>query len=174
MIINDILIEKGCEVCSISPEQKVRDAVTVMNEHDTGSVLVMEDNQIKGILTKQNILCALGKEGDIVTQYRVAELMSINVLTCAPEDSAEHALHVMNHNNVNHLPVVEEGKVCGIISMWDIMKASNSAYQFENRLLKRYIQAWPEEQRGGGLKLVVNNKFRPSPEKSGMSASGAD
>jgi CBS-domain-containing membrane protein len=77
---------------------------------------------------------------------------------------------MMNRHSVQHLPVVEDGKVCGIVSMWDLMKASNNAYQFENRLLKRYIQAWPDEHRGGGLKLVVNNKFRPPAENSVMPA----
>lgn len=166
MNINDILTEKGSEVYSVDLLQSVRDTVAVMVEHGISSVLVMEGDRLAGILTKRNILHFISRNDDIVTQYRVADLMSSEVITCMPEDSVEHALYLMNRHNIRHLPVIEEGKVCGIVSKEDVMKASISTYQFENRLLKRYIQTWPDEHRGGGLKLVVNNKFRSSAENS--------
>jgi len=162
MYISDILIEKGGEVYSVDSQQSVHDAVAVMTEHSVGSALVMEKDCVVGIMTRQNILNTIAKDGDIVTQYPVMKLMSGGVITCTPEDSVEHALHLMNRHNISHLPILEEGKVCGIVSRGDIMKASVNAYQFENRLLKRYIQTWPDEHRGGGLKLVVNNKFHTS------------
>ncbi|CAK0761698.1 CBS domain protein [Gammaproteobacteria bacterium] len=170
MYINDILMEKGNEVHSVDSRQQVRDAVMIMAKHDVGAVVVMEENQIKGILTKRDILSSLNQKGNVTVDYQVIDLMSNNVITCIPDDSTEHALHVMNRHQIRYLLVIEEGKLCGIVSMGDVMRASINAYQFENRLLKRYIQTWPDENRGGGLKLVVNNKFRPSTENSGAIA----
>jgi len=160
MHIKDILIDKGEDLYSVDKDRSVRDTVILMMESDVSSVLVMDGNRIEGILTKQDILTALGEKGDVVGQLKVADLMSQNVITCTPEDSADHALRIMKQNHICHLPVIEEGHVCGMISMWDIVMATNDSYQFENKLLKRYIQAWPEERRGTGLKLIVNNKFR--------------
>ncbi|CAK0750812.1 CBS domain protein [Gammaproteobacteria bacterium] len=157
MHISDILTEKGGEIYSVTSEQGVLDAVEVMMEYNVGSVLVVEENRMVGILTNRHILSALKEKGDIVAQYRVNDLMSSEVITCSPGDSTDHALYIMNRHQIRHLPVIEEGRLCGIISMSDIIKASNNACWFENRLLKRYIQTWPEESRGSGLKLVVNN-----------------
>ena len=168
MYIKDILVEKGEDIYSVDREHSVRDTVMLMMEYDIGSVLIMDGDKIAGILTKQDILAALGDKGDIVVQLKVSDLMSRNVITCTLEDSTDHALHVMNQNRICHLPVIEDGKVCGLVSMWDLLKAVNDSYQFENKLLKRYIQAWPDERRGTGLKLVVNNKFRHPVENSGM------
>lgn len=166
MHIKDILLDKGEDLYSVDKELSIRDTVMLMMESDIGSVLVMEENRVEGILTKQDIFTALGEKGDAVVQLKVADLMSKNVITCTLEDSADHALRIMRQNNICHLPVIDEDQVCGIISMWDIVMATNDSYQFENKLLKRYIQAWPEERRGSGLKLIVNNKFRDNSDSN--------
>jgi CBS-domain-containing membrane protein len=166
MLINDVLVENECEAYSVSAQHTVRDALKIMTEHNVDSVLVMDNNQLEGILTKRNILSGLGNEGDVISLCQVADIMSAKVISCAPEDSVEYALHVMNRNHIYHLPVIDKEKVCGMVSKEDVLNASINAYQFENRLLKRYIQTWPEEQRSGGLKLVVNNKFRQPAENS--------
>jgi len=157
MHINDILAEKGGEIYAVTSGQSLLDAVTVMMEHNIGSVLVMDENRLAGILTNRHILSALRENGDVVTQYQVNDLMSAEVITCSPGDSIDQALQVMNQYQIRYLPVIEEGQLCGIVSMGDLVNASNNACWFENRLLKRYIKTWPEEQRGAGLKLVVNN-----------------
>lgn len=169
MHIKDILLDKGEEnLYSVDKERSVRNTVMLMMESEIDSVLVMDENRVEGILTKQDILTALGEQGDAVAQLQVADLMSRNVITCTPEDSTEHALRIMKQNHICHLPVIEEGQVCGMVSMWDIVMATNDSYQFENKLLKRYIQAWPEERRGSGLKLIVNNKFRHPNDNSDL------
>lgn len=167
MHINDILNDKGYEVYCINSHQSIHDAMMIMTQHNVGSVLVMEKDQIKGILTKSNIILAFSNKGD-VNEYRVTELMSDNIAICNGEDHVEHILNVMNHHHLNYLPVLDNNKLCGVISRGDLIKAVLKAYQFENRLLKRYIQTWPDENRSGGnLKLIVNNKFRNSTEISG-------
>ncbi|CAK0767262.1 putative CBS domain-containing protein [Gammaproteobacteria bacterium] len=172
MHISDILADKGGEVYSVHSGQGLIDGVTVMMEYNVGSVLVMDGERLAGILTNRHILFALREKRDIVTQYRVDDLMSADVISCSPEDSVDDALRKMNQHQIRHLPVIVEGQLRGIVSMGDLVKASNNACWFENRLLKRYIQTWPDdEHRGTGLKLVVNNtKSRQPPENPGVPA----
>ena len=160
MHINDILAEKGYEVYCIDSHQTVHDAIAVMTRHNVGAVLIMEKDNIKGIVTRTDIILSFSHQGD-VDDHRITELMSTDVITCKGEDNIEHILNVMNHHKINYLPVINNNKINGIISQGDLMKSIIKDYQFQNRLLKRYIQTWPEENRNNNsLKLIVNNKSK--------------
>jgi len=144
MIIRDILSLKGNTIFSIAPDGLVADAVATLVKNDIGSLVVMADGTMQGMLTFREVLRALdtchGSLGDLA----VREVMVRDPLVCALEDSADSLRERMTQQHVRYVPVKEDGKLLGVISFHDIAKAVIKEASFENRLLKRYIKNWPE------------------------------
>lgn len=145
MIIRDILNLKGNTIHSIAPEGMVADAVTIMVKHDIGSLVVMEHDAMIGMLTFREVLGALDAHHGNLGSLPVREVMVRDPLTCALEDSADSLRQCMTEQHVRYVPVKESGRLLGVISFHDIAKAVIKEASFENRLLKRYIKNWPEE-----------------------------
>ncbi len=145
MIIRDILSLKGNTIFSIAPEGRVADAVATMVKNDIGSLVVMADGVMQGMLTFREVLRALDSRHGNLGDLPVREVMVREPLVCALEDSADSLRERMTQQHVRYVPVQEEGKLLGVISFHDIAKAAIKEASFENRLLKRYIKNWPEE-----------------------------
>ncbi len=145
MIIRDILSLKGNAIFSIAPEGRVADAVATMVKNDIGSLVVMADGVMQGMLTFREVLRALDSRHGNLGDLPVREVMVREPLVCALEDSADSLRERMTQQHVRYVPVQEEGKLLGVISFHDIAKAAIKEASFENRLLKRYIKNWPEE-----------------------------
>lgn len=145
MIIRDILSLKGNTIFSIAPEGLVADAVATMVKHDIGSLVVMADGAMQGMLTFREVLRALDSRHGNLGDLPVREVMVRDPLVCVLEDSADSLRERMTQQHVRYVPVQEEGKLLGVISFHDIAKAAIKEASFENRLLKRYIKNWPEE-----------------------------
>ena len=145
MIIRDILSLKGNAIFSIAPEGRVADAVATMVKNDIGSLVVMADGVMQGMLTFREVLRALDARHGNLGDLPVREVMVREPLVCALEDSADSLRERMTQQHVRYVPVQEEGKLLGVISFHDIAKAAIKEASFENRLLKRYIKNWPEE-----------------------------
>lgn len=145
MIIRDILSLKGSTIFSIAPEGLVADAVATMVKHDIGSLVVMADGVMQGMLTFREVLRALDSRHGNLGDLPVSEVMVRDPLVCVLEDSADSLRERMTQQHVRYVPVHEDGKLLGVISFHDIAKAAIKEASFENRLLKRYIKNWPEE-----------------------------
>jgi CBS domain-containing protein len=151
MIIRDILNLKGNAIFSVSPQGRVADAVATMVKHDIGSLVVMEGGAMLGMLTFREVLRGLDARHGNLGDLPVSEVMVHDPLVCTPEDAAEGVRDRMTREHVRYLPVVEHaeggarGPLLGVISFHDIAKAAIKEASFENRLLKRYIKNWPEE-----------------------------
>lgn len=148
MIIRDILGLKGGTIISIAPEETVARAVDIMVGNDIGSVVVMQGGRMIGMLTFREVLRELRQRGGDLGDARVADLMVRDPITGAPTDPVDHLREVMTRNHVRYLPVVEGDRLLGVISFHDVAKAAINQANFENRLLKRYIKNWPEEESG--------------------------
>ena len=151
MIIRDILNLKGNAIFSIAPYGRVADAVAAMVEHDIGSLVVMESDAMLGMLTFREVLRGLHAQHGNLGDLPVSEVMVHEPPVCAPDDSADGVRDRMTQQHVRYLPVVdavERGRLLGVISFHDIAKAAIKEANFENRLLKRYIKNWPEEEDG--------------------------
>lgn len=151
MIIRDILNLKGNAIFSIAPNGRVADAVAAMVEHDIGSLVVMESDAMLGMLTFREVLRGLNAQRGNLGDLPVSALMVHEPPVCTPDDSAEGVRDRMTQQHVRYLPVVdavERGRLLGVISFHDIAKAAIKEANFENRLLKRYIKNWPEDERG--------------------------
>jgi len=145
MIIRDILSLKGNTIFSIAPEGLVADAVATMVKNDIGSLVVMADGVMQGVLTFREVLRALDARHGNLGDLPVREVMVRDPLVCVLEDSVDSLRERMTQQHVRYVPVKEEGKLLGVISFHDIAKAAIKEASFENRLLKRYIKHWPEE-----------------------------
>jgi len=148
MIIRDILGLKGGSIISIAPDETVARAVDIMVGNDIGSVVVMQDGRMIGMLTFREVLRELRERSGDLGDARVADLMVRDPITGTPTDPVDHLREVMTRNHVRYLPVVEGERLLGVISFHDVAKAAINQANFENRLLKRYIKNWPEEEAG--------------------------
>lgn len=146
MFIRDILNLKGSTLYSIAPTGKVSDAVKLMVANDIGSLVVMEGGRMTGMLTFREVLKALDARGGDLGALEVGAVMVKDPICGGPGDTLDHLREVMTQNHVRYLPVREGDALLGVISFHDVAKAVIKETSFENRLLKRYIKNWPEEE----------------------------
>jgi CBS domain-containing protein len=154
MIIRDILNLKSNAIFSIAPQALVSDAVAMMVKNDIGSLVVMENGAMLGMLTFREVLCGLDQRHGNLGDLPVNAVMVRDPPVCTLEDTSEGMRELMTREHVRYVPVVENaghaehagrGQLLGVISFHDIAKAAIKEASFENRLLKRYIKNWPEE-----------------------------
>ncbi len=121
--IRQLLNRKGYDVVSISPEATVYEALELMADKDVGAVLVMDGDKLLGIFSERDYArkCILRNRRSKET--KVKELMTSNVFTISPSASINEAMELMTKHHIRHLPVVENGKVVGVISIGDVVKA---------------------------------------------------
>ncbi|HTD89674.1 MAG TPA: CBS domain-containing protein [Burkholderiales bacterium] len=145
MIIRDILNLKGSTIFSIAPQSLVADAVATMVKNDIGSLVVMDGGRMTGMLTFREVLQALDARHGNLGELPARDVMVHDPMVCALEDSADSLRERMTQQHVRYVPVQEGDKLLGVISFHDIAKAVIKEASFENRLLKRYIKNWPEQ-----------------------------
>ena len=121
--IRQLLNKKGNHVWSISPDATVYEALELMAEKNTGAVLVMESDKLLGIFSERDYArrCILLNRRSKETA--VKELMTPDVITISPSATIDDAMALMSEHHIRHLPVVEDGKVVGVVSIGDIVKA---------------------------------------------------
>ena len=146
MIIRDILGLKGSTIFSIAPEGLLSDAVKTMVSNDIGSLVVMKNGAMVGMLTFREVLSELNVRGGNLGDAQVGTVMVKEPITGNPTDSVDHLREVMLTNHIRYLPVAEGEQLLGVISFHDVAKAVIKQTNFENRLLKRYIKNWPEDE----------------------------
>ena len=145
MIIRDILNLKGSTIFSIAPQGRVTDAVETMVKNDIGSLVVMADGTMDGMLTFREVLRGLDAQHGNLGDLPVSAVMVHEPLVCGLDDTSESVRDRMTRAHVRYVPVVDAGRLLGVISFHDIAKAAIKEASFENRLLKRYIKNWPEQ-----------------------------
>ncbi|MBN2021205.1 MAG: CBS domain-containing protein [Pirellulales bacterium] len=140
----DILAAKGAAVHAIGPDAPVETAAQTLVQHNVGSLVVCApeepDGPILGILTERDLLRHYAATGCAGRAAPVAQLMTREVLTGSPGDPIELVMGVMTQRRIRHLPVVAEGKLVGIVSIGDVVKAQSDHLALENQLIKDYIQ----------------------------------
>lgn len=138
--IKEVLKDKGPVVFRVQPSQTVYEAIQVMVNHNIGSVLVVtEDERLVGILTERDILKQCVRRCDRLRTTLVESVMTTDLIIGLPEDRVDYILGVMTANMIRHIPILEDGKIMGIISIGDLVKSQLQDAQYENRYLKDYI-----------------------------------
>ncbi len=146
MIIRDILNLKGSAIFSITPEGRLADAVSIMVKNDIGSLVVMVDGAMIGMLTFREVLKGLDAQRGNLGDLPVRDVMVKDPVICKPDDTSESLRETMASQHVRYVPVLNNGNLLGVISFHDIAKSVIKEASFENRLLKRYIKNWPEAE----------------------------
>lgn len=137
--IRQLLDVKGHEVLSIGPEDSVYDAIKLMADRNVGSLIVMDNNALIGIVTERHYARNVFLKGRSSPKTWVGDIMSTRVVCAVPEQTVEQAMAVMTEKGVRHLPVLGGKEVVGIISIGDLVKSIIEGQQFVIDQLERYI-----------------------------------
>ena len=145
MKVSDILRVKGNTLYTIQPDDPVGDAVTVMAEKDIGSLVVMEQGALVGMLSFREIILTLQANGGTVGTTTVRKVMDEAPLTCTPDTELDEVRRMMLERHARYLPVLDKRMLMGVISFYDVAKAVVDSQNFENKMLKAYIRDWPAD-----------------------------
>ena len=150
MHLREILRHKGSEVVTVAPDRTVHDAIVKMNRHKIGALIVTDETgEIQGIVTERDILLMCGEQcvhlddpslAGTDCPILVSEIMTTDPVIVVPDDTLDYAMGVMTSNRIRHLPVLDEGRLAGVVSIGDVVKVQLSEVEYENRMLKDYIQ----------------------------------
>jgi CBS domain-containing protein len=135
----DVLNQKGMTIHTIHPDATVFDAVAQMAKHDVGSLVVMEGEALVGIISERDYARNVVLKGKTSPATPVREIMERRVVCTGPQQSVEQCMALMSERRVRHLPVVEGGKVIGIVSIGDLVKSIIDGQQFTIEQLEQYI-----------------------------------
>lgn len=140
MTVALILKAKGNAVFTIEPTRVLSEAVQILCERKIGAVIVTDaKGKPEGILSERDIVAALGNGGREALMRPVKDFMSSPVITCARGDSVEELMERMTDRRIRHLPVVEQGRLVGIVSIGDVVKRRIAETEFEANSMREYI-----------------------------------
>ena len=153
MRVNDILQEKGSGVVTIGGNLTIHAAIVKLNANSIGALIVTgENDEIVGIVTERDILqncgthCGRLKEPiprkDTTCPFLVQDVMTKDLVIGVPDDDLNYVMAVMTKNRIRHLPILDSGRLAGMISMSDLVNAHLEEHVFESRTLKDYIHGW--------------------------------
>ena len=140
MTVRAILDSKGHNILSVEPEARLSAAVKLLGERKIGAVLVMSKSQIEGILSERDIVRVLSERGAAVLDAPVSEVMTRKVVSCRQNDTVAAIMEMMTNGKFRHLPVVEDDRVVGLISIGDVVKWRVQEYENEQEALRQYIK----------------------------------
>lgn len=137
--VKQVLDRKGYTTYSVAPEASVFDALGMMAQHDIGAVLVMDRGRLVGIFTERDYARKIVLKGLSSRHVKVGEMMTTNVQTVSPSDQITSVMNTMTNRRFRHLPVVDDGKVVGIITIGDVVKAVIEQQEVTIQHLSNYI-----------------------------------
>ncbi len=138
--IREILEEKGIEVITVSPEETVQVAASILSRLGIGALPVLEEGKLVGIISERDIAYSVGVKGVRTSTRKVRELMSARPRTCTAEDPVEEVLERMTEHRVRHLPVMDGHRLAGIVSIRDLVRVRLGAALAEADQLREYIR----------------------------------
>ncbi len=128
MKIDAVLATKGGNVFTAQPEQSIKDAVAVLSKHNIGALVVVDgSNHVIGILSERDVVRQAAHDDQVLSR-KVRQLMTDKVITGSPHDDLETVLRTMTQRHFRHLPIVEGGKLVGIVALADLVKARLDHY----------------------------------------------
>lgn len=141
--ISEILNHKGNNVWTVSPDTMVFDAIQMMADKNIGALLVTEGEKLIGIMTERDYTRKVALKGKSSKQTAVREIVSGEVIRVQPENTVEECMRLMTEHRIRHLPVLEDGKIVGVISIGDLVNWIISAQSSTIHQLQTYISGYP-------------------------------
>lgn len=140
MQVAHILKGKGGAVTTVAPDVRIGDAIRTLSRRHIGAVLVMSgEDKVAGILSERDVIHGLAEHGQRLLDMRASDIMTKAVVTCSPDNSVEEIMRVMTDRRVRHIPVLDGGRLVGIISIGDVVKSRLEELSAESDLLRNYI-----------------------------------
>ena len=143
MQVKEILRVKGNRLLSIEPAGRAVDAVSTMAKENLGSLVVLDQGRMVGMLTFHELLRAIASRNGSLGEVKVSDIMVRNPVTATPDMAVNDLRRTMIDSGARYLPVLQDGKLIGVISFRDVAKAVLEEQDFENKMLKGYIKNWP-------------------------------
>ncbi len=137
--IGSVLRSKGHEICSVAPGATVHDAIALMAANNVAAVLVISQGALVGIISARDYGRKVILKGKSSEAVRVQEIMTTHLVTVTPETTVLEAMTLMTQHDIRHLPVLEDGKLKGVVSMGDLVKEVISGQAFAIDQLQKYI-----------------------------------
>jgi CBS domain-containing protein len=141
--VSEILLNKGQQVWSISPETVVFDAIKLMAEKNVGALLVTKDGKLAGIISERDYTRNVVLKGRSSKDTTVREIISGRVISVSPDHTVEECLRLMTEHRIRHLPVLQGGQILGVISIGDLVNSIISSQNSAIQQLETYITGFP-------------------------------
>jgi len=139
-IMGQLLDRKGRQVVTIAPDATVKDAAKIMSDHHIGAVMVVKsDGEIAGIFSERDVMRRVVAEGRDASRTQVREVMTTSVAVCTTKTSLDEVRTLMREKKIRHMPVVEEGKLVGIISLGDLNIVEEEIHIETIQYLEQYL-----------------------------------
>lgn len=140
MTVRKILNLKGSDVVTIAPEKRLLDAIALLAKHKIGALIVSGKNkEVVGVISERDIVRLLSNADKDRFENAVSSAMTKEVKTCTPDDTIQHVMQVMTAGRFRHMPVVQNGRLAGVISIGDVVKFRLEEMERESEELKQYI-----------------------------------
>lgn len=140
MNVAQLLGDKGHDVISVQPHRTLGEATRILSERRIGAVVVTgADGALVGILSERDIIRALGADGPAALDSPVSRAMTAKVVTCRPQTSIDELMEMMTSGRFRHVPIVENGRIAGIVSIGDVVKHRVAEIEAESRAMRDYI-----------------------------------
>ncbi len=139
MRIADVLRTKGAAVATITPETSVSGLLNELAMNNIGAMVVVSGDGVVGIVSERDVVRKLHEHGVELLRLPVSQIMTTMVATCSPTDTVDHLTALMTTKRVRHIPVVENDRLVGIVSIGDIVKQRMEELESEQRALQDYI-----------------------------------
>jgi CBS domain-containing protein len=139
MLISDLLKHKGSSVVTIGPHETITSMVRTLSDNGIGAVVVLDAGAIIGIASERDVVRAIAARGSGVLGGVVRDIMTTQVVSCAPKDPVESVAALMTERRVRHLPVVSDGQLAGIVTIGDVVAARIRQLEQDRGQLEHYI-----------------------------------
>ncbi|MEJ2057529.1 MAG: CBS domain-containing protein [Desulfofustis sp.] len=141
MKARDILEDKGTRVVTIHEDNMLVDVMSHFLVNRVGSLVVVDKfDNILGIVAPLDVLEAVNRDPELITTMKVEEVMSTNVIVANPDEEVGRLMAIMTENRIRHIPIIDAGKLAGIVSIGDVVKAQLTVHEVHISYLKDYIE----------------------------------
>ena len=141
MLVRHVLDRKGHETHAIGPEATVLEALRRMAEHEIGALLVMQGDRVLGVISERDYARKVALLGRASRDTLISQIMTAPAVTVSPDDTVDACMHLVTDRHIRHLPVLEKGRVVGVLSIGDLVKAILGQQRETVEQLEAYIRS---------------------------------
>jgi len=140
MKVSSLLDNKNQHIISVSPDTEIGEVAEILRQHRIGAVIVLNGpDDIAGVLSERDIVRAVAEHGSPCLEFKAEQLMTKDVIRCALEDSIDRVMELMTEHRFRHLPVMDDRKLIGMISIGDVVKHKIEQVEAEAQQMRSYI-----------------------------------